>query len=149
MGVALRRPAAQPALQAEASASMRAATATGGHALRIDNLPPRAHIAVDDAPVMLPTRLAADGDHRVRVEAPGYRPWMAVVSRPSADVVLRYAGEPEAPTLPTTAEAPTVLPPHAIVPARPPVARGVAGPRRGRRPATGSVNDLLATNPGI
>jgi serine/threonine protein kinase len=149
MGVALRRPAAQPALQAEASASMRAATAAGGHALRIDNLPPRAHIAVDDAPVMLPTRLAADGDHRVRVEAPGYRPWMAVVSRPSADVVLRYAGEPEAPTLPTTAEAPTVLPPHAIVPARPPVARGVAGPRRGRRPATGSVNDLLATNPGI
>lgn len=149
MGVALRRTAAQPAVRAEAAVTLRAATGPDRHALRIDNLPPRAHIAVDDAPVMLPTQLAADGDHRVRVDAPGYRPWMAVVSRPTADVVLRYGGEPDA--LPTT-EVPTAVPPPPpaeVVPARGRVARGVAGARRGRRPATGSVNDLLATNPGI
>ncbi len=146
MGVFLRHPAAEPALRAESSASLGAG-AGAGHQLRIDNLPPRAHIAVDDTPVMLPTRLRADGDHRVRVEAPGFRPWMAVVSRPTADVVLAYAGEPEAPTLPAEPVAPSV--PLAVPVGRTPVARGANVPRRPRRHEPGSVNDLLATNPGI
>jgi len=146
MGAFLRHPAAEPAMRAEPTATLRAAAGVS-HQLRIDNLPPRAHIAVDDTPVMLPTRLGADGDHRVRVEAPGYRPWMAVVARPTGNVVLTYAGEPEAPI---AQSPPEVLPGPVVAPVlRAPVARGSTSPRRVRRPAAGSVNDLLATNPGI
>ncbi|MFO0649804.1 MAG: serine/threonine-protein kinase [Polyangiales bacterium] len=67
--------------------------------LRIENLPAGAHVHVDGAPVMLPTKVTASASHRVRVSAAGYHDWMQVVQEPRGDVTLSYAGEraPEAP----------------------------------------------------
>jgi serine/threonine protein kinase len=65
---------------------------TPRHALRIEGLPPAAHVYVDDQPTMLPTRISADTNHSVRVTVAGYRDWMQVVSQPASDVSLAYTG---------------------------------------------------------
>ncbi len=67
--------------------------ATSPAMLRIEGLPPGAHVHVDGAPVMLPTQLARGVNHSVRVSAAGYRDWMQVVPEPARDVTLTWAGE--------------------------------------------------------
>jgi Protein kinase domain len=92
--------------------------------LRIENLPVGAHVHVDGAPVMLPTKVTASASHSVQVSVAGYRDWMQVVQEPRGDVTLSYAGE-RAP------EAPRVSPDASVV--APPIAREfparVAAPR--------------------
>jgi hypothetical protein len=77
--------------------------------LSIDALPRGAHVSVDDAPVMLPTTLRTDRMHRVRVDAPGYQPWGALVQPSQQDVALRFAGA-ALPDAPAPAVTPTAIP---------------------------------------
>jgi hypothetical protein len=107
------------------------------HMLRIDGLPRGAHIVIDDDPAMLPAPLTADGDHRVRVSAPGYRDWMQVVPRPNGDVALTYTGErvPE-----VTADVPTVV--QAATRDTEREVRRTTQPRRNTRRAPQTVYDL-------
>ncbi|MBL8601774.1 MAG: serine/threonine protein kinase [Myxococcales bacterium] len=138
-GIALRASPNAAGIEREAQAAMGASVQA--HRLEIAELPPEAHVLLDDRAVMLPTVIREDGDHRVRVDAPGYRPWLTVIARPRTDVTLQYRGEPLA----------QPVAPAPLLPPAPPVAR-VMTPRarvhpaphpQGHRPR--AINDMIGT----
>jgi hypothetical protein len=110
--------------------------------LSIDALPRGAHVSVDDAPVMLPFTLRADRLHRVRVDAPGYQPWGALVQPSHQDVALRFAGA----ALPD-ASPPAVTPTAIPMVRRPDPPR--ASPRRAPRGGASHGQGGLIADPGF